>query len=622
MSKVTKFLKATHKRSFLIEAKPDLENRTIELAFSSDAEIERWPGMAEVLSHAPGAVDLTRLNSGAPLLFNHSLDEVIGVCEQARIDPDGKGRAVVRFSRSEDGESVWQDIKDGILRNVSVGYKIKAIELTAERDGVEVYTATSWEPYEVSVVSVPADISVGVGRSMEEPDESEPDETLEPVAEVELDTCSAQIESNLNQKITTNTMSDTNKPDSSLASEKSRAEAILNAGERYNEVAMASEFVRSGKSEAEFKTALLEKVQARNATTVKSSAAVGLSDKEAQAFSFVKLFRALSEPSNVKAREEAGFELEACEAAAAKSGSRSLRGTLIPYDVLSVRSTNILSDTISSTGYTGTGKNTVATTLLSGSFIEVLRNKALVLQNATVLGGLVGNVDIPKQTTKTSATWIGEDAAATSSDIDFGLVSLRAHTLAAKSEITRRLLNQSSLGVEALVRDDLAKSIALALDYASLYGDGSNNSPIGLNATNGIGFKGFAGANPTFVELVDMETKIALENADVASMAYLANAAFRGYAKSTKKFADASMDTIWGAGDMVNGYKALTSNQVANGDVWVGNWADLVVGLFGGLEVTVDPYSGSDRGRLKIVAMQDCDFAVRRPQSFCVGRID
>lgn len=620
MDKLQQFKKATLKRSFLIDAKPNLEDRTVELAFSSDVELVRWAGMAEVLSHAPGAVDLTRLNNGAPLLFNHDMDEVIGVVENARIDADGRGRAVVRFSRSDDGEEVWQDVQDGILRSVSVGYKVNEIVLTGEHDGIEVYTATKWEPYEISIVTVPADITVGLGRSMEEEvDEETPAEVLE-TKTPEAETLLKEICEPTLPPISLTIMSDT-KSDG-IASEKSRSDIILNAGEKYNEVALASEFVRSGKSAEEFKTALLEKVQARQSSVQTSTAKIGLTDKESRDFSMVKLFRSLSEPQNSKAREEAAFELEACAAAADRSG-RSLKGTLIPFDVLSVRNTNTISDTIATSGYTGTGKNLVATNLLSGSFVDALRNKTVLMQKATVLAGLVGNVDIPKQTTKTSATWIGEDSSAVQSDIDFGLISLRPKTLAARSEITRRLLNQSSLGVEALVRDDLAKSLALALDYAGFYGDGSSNAPIGINATSGIGFKGFAGTNPTFAELVDMETAVALENADVQSMAYIAGAGFRGYAKGTKKFASTGADaTIWESGNMVNGYEAVTTNQVAAGDVFFGDFSSLICAIFSGVEVIVDPYTNSASGRIRLVSMLDADFGVRRAKSFVVGRID
>ena len=638
MNTVRKFTSKTHKRSFRLDGPVDADKRTVELAFSSDVELERWAGAAEQLSHQPGACDLTRLNDGAPLLFNHDLGKVIGVVENARIDADGKGRAVVRFSRSAEAETVWQDVQDGILRNVSVGYRIKDIKLKENRDGLDVYEATRWEPFEISIVSVPADTSVGVGRALNTDDDEDEDdkdlsertehteagetavdEAVEPAKEQEAENAdlakkkSEPSPSNNSRTITI--MENPNTPADGLAAERTRSEAILSAGEKYNAQSLAAEFVRSGKSVAEFKTVLLEQVAARNASATKeSNATIGLSDKEARSFSLTKLFRALSEPQDAAARSAAAFEFEVCSAAAA---GRQTRGTLIPHDVLAVRST--ISKDLATAGYTGTGKNTVATELLSGSFIDVLRNKAVLLQNATMLAGLVGNVDIPKQTSKTTASWIGEDDSAPATDVNFGLVSLRAKTLAARSAITRRLLNQSSLGIEALVRENLARDLALALDYAGFYGDGTNNAPVGIKSTSGIGSKVFAGANPTFAELVEMETAVSLQNADVDSMAYIGNAAFRGYAKSTKKFADASMNTIWEQGNTVNGYNALTTNQIATGDLFFGNFSDLLVGMWGGLEVMVDPYTGSDKGQLKIVVMQDVDFAVRRAQSFVFG---
>lgn len=623
MSKAPKFTQGEYKRTLRFDGPIDAEKRTIELAFSSDIEVEMGRFTLERLSHAANAVNLKRLNEGAPLLFNHDPNKVIGKVENARIDADGKGRAVVRFSRSRAADEVWQDVQDGILSNVSVGYRVKDTRLVEERDGMDVYETTSWEPFEISIVSVPADISVGVGRSMDNQTEATPaapDSTAEVKDEQTLARdIPPQSEPSPSQNpiiIMENPI--TPNADAGLAAERTRSEQILLAGEKYNAQALASEFVRSGKTVAEFKSALLEDVTKRNASVSKeSSANIGLSDKEARAFSLTKLFRALSDPQSAAARSEAGFELEVCTAAADKAG-RSVRGTLIPHDVLSVRS-DIISNTKATAGYTGDGKNTVATNLLAGSFIDALRNRAVLLQRATMLGGLVGNVDIPKQTSKTSASWIGEDDAAPQTDINFGLVSLRAKTLAAKSAITRKLLMQSSLGVEALVRDNLARDLALAIDYAGFYGDGLLNAPVGIKATNGVASQTFAGANPTFAELVAMETAVATANADIGSMSYISNAGFRGYAKTALKFSGVS-GTIWEQGDSVNGYSALTTNQVASGDVFFGNFADLLVGMWGGLEVTVDPYSGSDKGQLKIVVMQDVDFAVRRAESFVYGK--
>ena len=146
----------------------DAEKRTVELAFSSEQPVERWYGQ-EILSHDPGAVVMDRLHDGAPLLLNHYGDQ-IGVVEHARIDADRRGRAVVRFSRSALAQEIFQDVLDGIRRHVSVGYVVHDGQvISRDDDEPTIVRWTKWEPLEISIVPVPADHTVGVGRALEAP---------------------------------------------------------------------------------------------------------------------------------------------------------------------------------------------------------------------------------------------------------------------------------------------------------------------------------------------------------------------------------------------------------------------------------------------------------------------
>jgi HK97 family phage major capsid protein len=156
----------TQQRDIPIEIRATDDNtRTVELAFSSETPVERYWGI-EVLDHSPGAVRLGRLNNGGALLLQHDGDRQIGVVASARVDADRMGRAPVRFSRGALGEEIYQDVRDGIRRLVSTGYIIHDLKPDGERDGVPVYRITDWEPLEISIVSIPADASVGVGRSL------------------------------------------------------------------------------------------------------------------------------------------------------------------------------------------------------------------------------------------------------------------------------------------------------------------------------------------------------------------------------------------------------------------------------------------------------------------------
>lgn len=148
----------------------NIDARTVELSFSSETDaVERWFGV-EILGHAPGECNLERLTTGAPVLWMHDWRDQRGVVESARVDSDGKGRAVVRFGRSPEAEQLFQDVVDGIVTKVSVGYTVQDLELVEVRDGVDVFRITGWTPHEISMVSVPADDTVGVGRTAQNPE--------------------------------------------------------------------------------------------------------------------------------------------------------------------------------------------------------------------------------------------------------------------------------------------------------------------------------------------------------------------------------------------------------------------------------------------------------------------
>jgi hypothetical protein len=116
-----------------------------------------------------------------------------------------------------------------------------------------------------------------------------------------------------------------------------------------------------------------------------------------------------------------------------------------------------------------------------------------------------------------------------------------------------------------------------------------------------------------------MESAIAGDNADVNSMAYAMGSGMRGHMKTTERFSGSNGMPIWENGNTVNGYRSEITNQIAAGDLFFGNWADVIVGMWGGLDITVDPYSNSKKGRLRVVTMQDVDILLRRVESFCYG---
>lgn len=156
--------KVQRAESTISRASANLDKRTVELAFASEAPYERFFGI-EVLDMKPASVRMDRLKNSAALLLNHDRDMQIGVVESAKLGQDKVGRATVRFSRSTLGEEILNDVVDGIRTKVSVGYMVHDLVLEKQQDDLSTYRVTDWEPFEISIVSIPADDTVGVGRA-------------------------------------------------------------------------------------------------------------------------------------------------------------------------------------------------------------------------------------------------------------------------------------------------------------------------------------------------------------------------------------------------------------------------------------------------------------------------
>ena len=565
----------------------DEDTRTANIALSSEEPVERSFGV-EVLEHSKEAIDMSFIASGrAPLLMDHDPKQQIGVVESVELDEDTRRlRAKVRFGRNGLAASAFEDVVDGIKANISVGYAINKME---KRDK-DTYVAKSWRPVEASLVSIPADVTVGVGRS------SEPSlETENP--HIEVITMSEE-----------NTVDVAALQDEARKAERKNAAEIVELGRKHNKGELAERAIAEGRSIEEFRGILLDEVGSEKALV---SQDIGMTQKELKRFSLVRAVNALANPHDKKAQEAAQFEKECSEAAAQQYG-RTAQGIMLPTDVMRTWKRDLNSADES---------ELFTDDFRAGDFIDVLRNASSVMQaGATTLNGLKGDVKIPKKTAAASAAWIAsEGGAATESEMTTGNVSMTPKTLGAFTDVTRQLLIQSSMDVENLMRDDLAQAIALAIDLAGLEGSGSSGQPTGVLNTSGINtVTNFAAANPTFAEVVTLETAVAEDNALLGNLAYIMPAAMYGALKTTEK-ATGTAQFVVEPGGTINGYRSIVSNQGTAGNLYFGNFSDLLIGFFGGLDIVVDPYTASTSGTVRIVALQSMDVAVRHAVSFAVG---
>jgi HK97 family phage major capsid protein len=235
-----------------------------------------------------------------------------------------------------------------------------------------------------------------------------------------------------------------------------------------------------------------------------------------------------------------------------------------------------------------------------------------------MLTGLNGPVAIPRQTGAPTAYWVAEKGAPTESNPTVDQVNLTPKTLGAYTEFSRKLVLQSSLDVEQMVRNELAKVIALEIDRAALYGLGNTNQPQGLKLVTGINTEDFGAAAPTYAELVSMESKVNADNADIGAMAYVTNSTTFGGFKTTEKAANTAQFVLE-PGGTVNGYPVVRSNQIASGDVFFGVWSQMLMGMWGALDLQVNPYALDTSGGVRVTALQDVDIAVRHPEAFTRG---
>ncbi|MCC6713904.1 MAG: phage major capsid protein [Gammaproteobacteria bacterium] len=604
-------------RAATVDGAVDEKSRRVRLSFSSEEPYERSWGV-EILDHSPGAVRLDRFKRGAALLLDHDPSKHIGVIEQVEVSGDRKGRAVVRFGRAPRAEEAFRDVIDGIRNLVSVGYRIHKAVLDSTDNGMETYRVTDWEPYEISLVSVPADPTVGIGRA----------HSFNRL-EVRMDESTEQEQQlSRSQRRAQRTAAEV---------ERERAIEIAAIGARFKDRVqgmdrMVEAALNGGTTIDAFRELVMDKLEESRALplaeTRSSFAGVDgggfLSQNERQHYSLTRAIESLIDP-----RMPAGFELEVSDAAAKRLGRSLAPGRIcIPHEVLG-GSLGPGAQRDLTVGTPTAGGHVVGTNLLAGGFIDLLRNASSVMDaGATVLPDLVGNVAIPRKTAGVTGAWVAEGNAPSEGDITFDQVTMTPKTCAAFVDFSRKMRLQATPGAEQIVRTDLATAIALAIDLAALNGSGTPPVPRGVMNVSGIGSVagGTDGAAPTWDHLVNLDAAIANANAPAEGRRFITNSKVAGKLRRTQMFSSTNGETVWQAANEQIA-PVIVSNQVpsnltkgsSNGicsAIVYGAWAELLIGMWGALELMVDPYTFGTSGGVRVIALQDVDIAVRHAASF------
>jgi HK97 family phage major capsid protein len=449
---------------------------------------------------------------------------------------------------------------------------------------------------ETSLVAIPADDTVGVGRSLEQ----------DPPAS-SLTTASPAVTTEVRMEPITVAA-----PAADPLAERQEVLQIQSLGETLGIGQVVRDILASTPNLVEARQKAMAALGERAGKPLPAGPVVELQGKER--FSIARAISAKIDGRNC-------FELEVSQEISRKLG-RDTNGIFVP--------TSTRANPPMDTATAAYGQKLVFTE--QGDFIDLLRAKLTLLGlGAQFLTGLRGNVSFPRQLTANTASWLQENAAAavTATALTTDLVTLTPKQLVAQSSVTRNLLAQSSPAVDSMINNDLASIHAIALEVAALNGAGSGSfQPLGILGTGSIGdvAGGTNGLQPTYGNIIDLESKVAAANADMGTLAYLTSPLIRGRLKQTQQFSSTNGDSVWDY-LMATYPKSTATNNVpqtltkgtASGichAVLFGNWADLVIGEWGAFELIPDPYTMAGKGLVVLTTNQLVDSAVRRPGSF------
>lgn len=640
-----------------------------EIAFSSTQPYQRqfWDEqnqemvvLDEILVHTPEAVDLSRLNNNAPLLFNHNFDNHIGVVCNARIDADNVGRALVKFSKHGTlANDIRNKVIEGTMEKISVGYDIKEYQIDYAKGQLIV---TKWAPFEISFVTVPADDSVGLNRSLNTITvnlEAKRDMTKEQIEEIKEEQEPAQVEEtpveeNKEPEVeeTQERQVEENKEDENLEDGKDakhpesvdddsstvreteevkeEREAAPVEEEKIEEVAERSEEdeeeIRAIARELNINDEELERALAVKDMTPEAFRTKALNNitnaqrnneqinKEQimeKTFDLNNVIRSLVDGDVLGANEA---EYSAMAATATMQRGRAARGGSVFVPAAALRA--------AADGNTKTTLTAVTDEkLMTESYIEMLMPESVLGRlGVTVYSGLNSPTAIPKMTASSvdAFGFVDENGAAPESKAEFANVKLSPKTFAGGNPISRQSL-KTVPGIATLITDHINKAVRIKLEQLILSDKENARGPAGLvkqlvdasrvTKKAAFSYKDFLKeiAALTDAGVPAQAIKFAMSGATAAELeSTLKDNGVSGYIIENGKLA---------------GYEVVTSGVIPADHIVLGDFSGITIGEWGGLELDMDLTTYRDRGAVVPRIFVDLDYVVAQPEALKVLHI-
>ena len=625
------------------EMTPDDQMR-VEVRFSSDAEVEMWYG-TEILKHGSDSVDLTPFNSGkCPVMKDHNYDSdsQLAVIEKSRID-EHYGYATIRFSDSPDGKQYYRDLIRGIRDCFSVGYDVREWEIKEADTDEPMYVATKWMPREISFTPFPADDSAQAMRSqrsdimfeIEEEsmakEKEKPDETPEPVVDEPTDDDGGQARVE----------------PSDLDKDKTRdAQMIMKLCEDIEplDTERGVQAIKDGKTFEEFQGEViteLANVRLNEEGDLEPDESVRYTGTDVPQKDIDK-FRIL----NLIAGEEntdgtlGGFEREICQAEKDRLGKADIpsQGYSIPGSIVGSRSQfnqrkieRAAKAARALTFSTDTeGGHLVDEKLLVENFIDILYANHPVSGASNWIHDVMGTIAIPKQDGRVVTGWTTETGDATESTPTFELIQMSPKELRGMVIWSRTFAMISSLDAENLARRNLMRQIGETADKALLYGTGTGQEIAGVSTINAIDTTPFSQRTRysqadgiTYKECVNAIADIGNANAMGMMAQWILSWGFWEDAMTTTALSHGDMAILDDMG-MIAGFKADATSQCNStvgadtdrNQAFFANWEHLLVPMWGGIDIVVDPNTLLQQGNIRAVAFMRIDTGIAHDEAF------
>ena len=612
-----------------ITVREDSDERTFNVSISSNTPVQRYYG-TETLRHTKESIER---QESIPLLWAHQRSgysepgaNILGRASNFSLS-SGKLRADIRFSDVDSNKELLQKVRDKTIQDLSIGYRILDYEEKKRDDGQVDVVATKWRLNEVSLVDIPADNTIGIYRS------DETTQNTSTTTKTEIAQENKRI-IKTNQDITMPEVKDKSVPDvnQAITAERSRIKEIGSICDKFEiDQEQRSNWIEAGTSVQEVKDKLFERMDNKKQN---NDISVDLPQNREGRYSLAAAYRSLFGISD----HETGLAREISQDCERKGGKRSADNSiLVPWRAL-VEGTRATYQA----GSDPAGGDLVATDLLASELIEALRPTTIALQlGVRMLPGLVGDVAIPKQTGEATGYWLStETTEITQSESTFSQVSLTPRTVGALSKITRQMSLQSSISMDAFIRQDLTNALSQTIDKAVFYGSGTLGTPRGIKNVSGIGSVAI-GTNGGPVDpdkIIDLTTSIYTNNV-TGNISLVTNSKVLGALMKLRENGstggylwvnNTDTGTVSTMPGSFRGFPVYRSNQIIStntkgsgtglSEIYAGVFSDIIIGTWGpSIELAIGTVGNEFASAVRTVrALTSLDMVVRYPQSFAV----